>query len=105
MQTRREFIRSAAALTGGTIALGAIPEAVARAMAIEPAAGTTFRDAEHVVILMQENRSFDTRTARCAASVVSVIRARTCSRTATASGFRRMPKDTPTRRSGSTSIG
>ena len=59
MQNRREFIRRAAALTGGTIALGAIPEAVARAMAIEPAPGTTFRDAEHVVILMQENRSFD----------------------------------------------
>jgi len=59
MPTRREFIRSAAALTGATIALGAIPDAIARAMAIEAAPGTTFRDAEHVVILMQENRSFD----------------------------------------------
>ena len=59
MQTRREFIRSAAALTGGAFAAGTIPEAVARAMTIDPPAGTTFRDAEHVVILMQENRSFD----------------------------------------------
>ncbi|HEY4304515.1 MAG TPA: phospholipase C, phosphocholine-specific [Gemmatimonadaceae bacterium] len=59
MQNRREFIRSAAALTGGAFALGSIPDAIARAMSIEPAPGTTFRDAEHVVILMQENRSFD----------------------------------------------
>ena len=50
---------SAAALTGGAFALGSIPDAIARAMSIEPAPGTTFRDAEHVVILMQENRSFD----------------------------------------------
>jgi phospholipase C len=28
-------------------------------MSIDPAPGTSFRDAEHVVILMQENRSFD----------------------------------------------
>ena len=40
-------------------ARGSIPDAIARALAINPAAGTTFRDAEHVVILMQENRSFD----------------------------------------------
>lgn len=59
MQTRREFIRSAAALTGGALALGSVPDAIARAMSIDPAPGTTFRDAEHVVILMQENRSFD----------------------------------------------
>jgi phospholipase C len=59
MQSRREFIRSAAALTGGAFALGSVPDAVARAMAIDPPPGTTFRDAEHVVILMQENRSFD----------------------------------------------
>jgi phospholipase C len=59
MQTRREFIRSAAALTGGAFVAGTVPDAVARAMAIDPPPGTTFRDAEHVVILMQENRSFD----------------------------------------------
>ncbi len=59
MHTRRDFLRNAAVLTGGAFAWGSIPDAIARAMAIQPAAGTTFRDAEHVVILMQENRSFD----------------------------------------------
>lgn len=59
MPTRRDFLRDAALLTGGAFSLGSIPEAIARALAINPAAGTTFRDAEHVVILMQENRSFD----------------------------------------------
>lgn len=33
--------------------------AIQRAMAIDPDLGSTFLDAEHVVILMQENRSFD----------------------------------------------
>lgn len=33
--------------------------AILKALAIEPAALSTFYDAEHVVILMQENRSFD----------------------------------------------
>ena len=59
MQTRRDFLHSAAVLTGGAFVRGSIPDAIARALAIDPPAGTTFRDAEHVVILMQENRSFD----------------------------------------------
>jgi phospholipase C len=59
MHTRRDFLRRATALTGSAFALGSIPDAIARAMAIDPAPGTTFRDAEHIVILMQENRSFD----------------------------------------------
>ncbi len=59
MQNRRDFLRNAAVLTGGAYAWGSLPDAIARAMAIRPNAGTTFRDAEHVVILMQENRSFD----------------------------------------------
>lgn len=33
--------------------------AILKALAIEPAKNSTFYDAEHVVILMQENRSFD----------------------------------------------
>jgi phospholipase C len=33
--------------------------AILKALAIDPAAQSTFYDAEHVVILMQENRSFD----------------------------------------------
>ena len=35
------------------------PEAIQRAYAIEPEQGSTYLDAEHIVILMQENRSFD----------------------------------------------
>ena len=38
---------------------GLVPEAIQRAYAIEPAPGSTYLDAEHIVILMQENRSFD----------------------------------------------
>ncbi|HWA82157.1 MAG TPA: phospholipase C, phosphocholine-specific [Fimbriimonadaceae bacterium] len=59
MQTRREFLRNAAALTGTAFIWGTVPEAIARAFEIDPDKGTTFLDAEHVVILMQENRSFD----------------------------------------------
>ncbi len=36
-----------------------VPESIQKAFAINPAPGSTFFDAEHVVILMQENRSFD----------------------------------------------
>lgn len=36
-----------------------LPASIAKAMAINPAAGSTWKDAEHVVFLMQENRSFD----------------------------------------------
>ncbi len=43
---------------GGGLA-GALPASIQRAFAIDPAPGTTYLDAEHVVILMQENRSFD----------------------------------------------
>lgn len=58
MQTRRDFLK-AAALGSATVVWSGMPEAIARAAAIDPALGTTFHDAEHVVILMQENRSFD----------------------------------------------
>jgi phospholipase C len=56
MQTRRDFLKLAALASG---AAGLVPESIQRAYAIEPAAGSTFLDAEHIVILMQENRSFD----------------------------------------------
>src|SRR6187401_1899180 len=55
MDSRRDFLKKAAALA----AAGTFPDAVRRALAIEPVPGSTFYDAEHVVILMQENRSFD----------------------------------------------
>src|SRR4051812_9435436 len=59
MDTRREFLKKASLLSAGSGLLNALPPAIARALAIDPAPGTTYLDAEHVVFLMQENRSFD----------------------------------------------
>ncbi|SDG38601.1 phosphocholine-specific phospholipase C [Chitinophaga filiformis] len=59
MDTRRDFIKKAALLSGGTGLAGVLPASIQRALAIDPAAGSTYLDAEHVVLLMQENRSFD----------------------------------------------
>lgn len=59
MDTRREFLRKAALLSGaGGLAI-ILPESIQRAFAINPAPGSSYLDAEHVVFLMQENRSFD----------------------------------------------
>ena len=59
MNGRRDFLKQVAMLaaTGGVA--GGIPASIAKALAIDPAPGSTWLDAEHVVILMQENRSFD----------------------------------------------
>ena len=59
MENRREFIKKAALLSGGAGLLHTLPDSIQKAVAIDPAIGSTFYDAEHVVILMQENRSFD----------------------------------------------
>ena len=59
MSTRRDFIRQAALLSGSTAMSGIIPPAILRAASINPEKGTTWLDAEYIVILMQENRSFD----------------------------------------------
>ncbi|HEX8060986.1 MAG TPA: alkaline phosphatase family protein, partial [Cyclobacteriaceae bacterium] len=59
MDSRREFIKKAALLSGMGGLASVLPPSIERAFAINPAAATTFLDAEHVVILMQENRSFD----------------------------------------------
>lgn len=59
MDTRREFLRKSLLLSGATGLATMMPASIQRAMAINPAAGSTFLDAEHIVILMQENRSFD----------------------------------------------
>src|SRR5436309_2957714 len=59
MDTRREFFRKVAqAVAGSAVASSLLPH-IAKAAAIPPDKDTTFLDAEHVVILMQENRSFD----------------------------------------------
>jgi len=57
--SRRDFLKFAALLSGATGISGFVPESIQRAFAIEPEPGSTFADAEHIVILMQENRSFD----------------------------------------------
>lgn len=59
MQSRRDFLKKAGLAAAGAGAAGGFPAVIQRAMAIDPEPGTTFLDAEHVVILMQENRSFD----------------------------------------------
>ncbi|WP_026607593.1 phosphocholine-specific phospholipase C [Methylocapsa acidiphila] len=53
---RRDFLR----LMGATAATAALPESIGRALAI-PANNLTgtIADVEHIVVLMQENRSFD----------------------------------------------
>ncbi len=57
--TRRDFLKKSALLAGGAGMIGTLPLSIQKAMAINPDPGTTFYDAEHVVLLMQENRSFD----------------------------------------------
>jgi phospholipase C len=56
MKTRRDFLKIAAAAAGSTV----LPPSIRRAIAIPADRRTgTIQDVEHVVILMQENRSFD----------------------------------------------
>lgn len=59
MDTRREFLKKASLLSVGTGLLHVLPLPLAKALAINPAPGSTYLDAEHIVLLMQENRSFD----------------------------------------------
>ena len=59
MDTRREFIKKAALLSGAAGIFKTLPASIQKAISINPEAGSTFMDAEHIVLLMQENRSFD----------------------------------------------
>ncbi|MCE7068557.1 phosphocholine-specific phospholipase C [Dyadobacter sp. CY326] len=59
MESRREFIKKATLLTGAAGMFSVLPASIQKALAIDPKKGSTYLDAEHVVILMQENRSFD----------------------------------------------
>lgn len=59
MDTRREFLKKAGMLAGGAGLWSMLPPSLKKAMAINPDIGSTFYDAEHIVFLMQENRSFD----------------------------------------------
>jgi phospholipase C len=60
--SRRRLITSAGALTGAALAAEFLPQNVQRALAATPSrtgASNRLSDIKHVVILMQENRSFD----------------------------------------------
>jgi len=59
MDNRREFLKKIGLLAGGTGLAHMLPFSIQQALAIDPLPGSTFMDAEHIVILMQENRSFD----------------------------------------------
>ena len=57
---RRGFLRTLSAVAAAAGATAAVPAAIARALAIPASRRTgTIRDVEHIVILTQENRSFD----------------------------------------------
>ena len=56
---RRKFLEKSSLLMAGLGTSGMLHPSILKALTIEPALGSTFYDAEHVVILMQENRSFD----------------------------------------------
>src|SRR5271169_1197611 len=57
--SRRQFLGSAAALGGAAWATSILGPNVAKALAQPPPNNGRLQDIEHVVILMQENRSFD----------------------------------------------
>ncbi|WP_300621721.1 phospholipase C, phosphocholine-specific [Dokdonella sp.] len=60
VQSRRDFLRLAAGAIGAGAAAGVLPPVIRRALALPADDATgTIRDVEHIVILMQENRSFD----------------------------------------------
>lgn len=57
---RREFLRRSAGLIGAATSLSMLPASILRALAIPAAVQSrTIEDIKHVVVLMQENRSFD----------------------------------------------
>src|SRR5215813_11929633 len=58
-KTRRNFLKQAAMASAAAGFSDILLPSIARAMSIDPAEGSSYLDAEHVVILMQENRSFD----------------------------------------------
>jgi phospholipase C len=60
MTSRRKFLTGTATTGAAALALSAFPPSIRRALAIPANNKTgTIMDVEHVVILMQENRSFD----------------------------------------------
>ncbi len=57
---RRTFLKTAAGTAGAAVGFAALPAAIRDALAVQAKQVTgTIKDVKHVVILMQENRSFD----------------------------------------------
>src|SRR5688572_23484013 len=57
---RRDFLKLSAAAASGVFATSLMPKVIREALAVEPGVVTgTIQDVQHVVVLMQENRSFD----------------------------------------------
>lgn len=59
MISRREFVKKAGLLAGSFGLFQSIPQSIQAALKIDPDKGSTYLDAEHIVMVMQENRSFD----------------------------------------------
>ncbi|MCK8494947.1 phospholipase C, phosphocholine-specific [Spirosoma sp. RP8] len=59
MDNRRDFLKKAALLSSSSLLSNTLPPVIQKALAVAPEVGSTFYDAEHIVFLMQENRSFD----------------------------------------------
>src|ERR1035437_10012798 len=60
INSRRNFLRTVVGTAGATAALAMFPPAIRKALAIQANNQTgTIKDVEHIVIFMQENRSFD----------------------------------------------
>ena len=59
MTNRREFIKKAGLLAGTFGLFQTLPQSIQAALDIDPTDGSTYLDAEHIVMVMQENRSFD----------------------------------------------
>ncbi|VWC19972.1 phosphocholine-specific phospholipase C [Burkholderia lata] len=60
IHSRRDFLKFSAGLAGATAATALLPESIRKALAIEPNTVTgTIQDVQHIVVFMQENRSFD----------------------------------------------
>ncbi|MEZ5664578.1 MAG: phospholipase C, phosphocholine-specific [Burkholderiaceae bacterium] len=59
-QSRRDFLRKSAGTLGAASAMSMLPPVIQRALAAQAAVETgTIQDVKHIVVLMQENRSFD----------------------------------------------
>jgi phospholipase C len=57
--SRKEFLKQTAILAGTSVMSGMFLRPIQKAFSIDPKRGSTYLDAEHIVFLMQENRSFD----------------------------------------------